>query len=306
MTEITAEKVKMLRDMTGAGMMDCKKALTENGGDMDAAVDWLRKKGISQAAKKSGRVAADGAVGLYISGGKGVVVELNSETDFVAKNDKFQALALEITKTAFEKGENIETLKTTTLAGGKSVADSIVDLIAVIGENITLRRSKALSAPVVAGYVHSQIAPGLGKIGVLVGMDSTGDKEKLAAFGKQIAMHIAASKPEALNVADVDQAMLEREKAVIREQTAQSGKPENVIEKMVEGRIRKYYEEVVLNEQVFVIDGKSKVSDAVANFGKELGSDVKLTGFVRFAVGEGIQKEESDFASEVASMAKAG
>lgn len=306
MSEITAEKVKALREASGAGMMDCKKALVENNGDMDAAVDWLRKKGISQAAKKSGRVAADGAIGLYTEGTKGVVVELNSETDFVAKNDKFQALAAEVTKAAVDKGADVEALKAVMLSGGKSVQDSIVDLIAVIGENITLRRNAAISVSsgVVAGYVHNMISPGLGKIGVLVALESTGNKDKLNALGKQIAMHIAAAKPEALNVSDVSADSLEREKEVIREQSRTSGKPENVIEKMVEGRLRKYYEEVVLLEQLFVIDGKTKISDVVKNAEGEVGAPIKLSGFIRFAVGEGIEKQQGDFAAEVASMAK--
>ncbi|MGE5546394.1 MAG: translation elongation factor Ts [Solirubrobacterales bacterium] len=297
MAEITAALVKELREKTGAGMMDCKKALGETAGDLEAAVDWLRKKGLAAAAKKAGRVAAEGLVGVAAEGTKGVVVEVNAETDFVARNEQFQAFVAETAKTALAKGADVETLK-------GAVGDKLTALIATIGENMNLRRATSLSVSdgVVASYIHSSIAPGLGKIGVLVALESTGDKAKLAELGKQIAMHVAAANPLFLDSSSVDQSALEREKAVLTEQAAASGKPANVIEKMVEGRIRKYYEEVCLLEQVFVIDQENKVSKVVENTGKAIGAPVKLTGFARFALGEGIEKEEKDFAAEVAAQ----
>ncbi len=306
MSEITSEKVKQLRETSGAGMMDCKKALTEMGGDIEQALDWLRKKGMAAAQKKSGRTAADGAVGISADANSGVMVELNSETDFVAKNDKFQALAAEIVIAA--KGvTDIEALKNASLKSGKSVQDSVVELIAIIGENINLRRMAKVSATdgVVVSYTHNQITPGLGKIGVLVAMESKGDKAKLAALGKQIAMHIAAARPEALTQAEIDPEALEREKEIFREQAAASGKPANVIDKMVEGRVRKYYEEVVLLEQVFVMDNKTKIADVLKAAAGDVGAEVSISAFKRFTVGEGIEKEQGDFAAEVASMAKA-
>ena len=305
MSEITAEKVKNLREISGAGMMDCKKALAENGGDMDTALDWLRKKGIAAAAKKSGRVAADGAVAVAVYDNKGVVVELNSETDFVAKNDKFQTITKEIVEAA-KTVSTVDALKSAVLAGGKTVQDSITETVAIIGENINLRRMSKVEAKngIVSSYVHNQIIPGIGKIGILVAMESTGNKEKLAALGKQIAMHIAAARPDALNIADVDGAAVEREKAIFSEQAAASGKPAGVIEKMVEGRIRKYYEEVVLMEQLFVIDGKTKISEVLKQAEADIGAPVSISSFIRYNVGEGIEKDQADFAAEVASMAK--
>lgn len=305
MAEITAALVKELREKTGAGMMDCKKALNETAGDLEAAVDWLRKKGLAAAAKKAGRVAAEGLVAIAATGTKGVAVEVNAETDFVARNDQFQAFAKGVAEVALTVGSDVEALKAAPFPGaGKSVAEQLTSLIATIGENMNLRRAVALevSQGVVAGYMHSAAAPGLGKIGVLVALESAGDAAKLEALGKQIAMHVAAANPLFLDTSSVDQGALDREKAVLTEQAAASGKPANVIEKMVEGRIRKYYEEVCLVEQVFVIDGETKIAKVVENAAKDVGAPVKLTGFARFALGEGIEKEEKDFAAEVAAQ----
>lgn len=304
MAEITAALVKDLREKSGAGMMDCKKALAESGGDLDAAIDWLRKKGLAAAQKKSGRVAADGLVGISVEGGEGAVVEVNSETDFVARNDQFQGFVRSVAPLAYGLGQDVEALKAKDL-GGKSVADTLTDLIATIGENMTLRRCDSLSvAPgVVVGYTHSAVADGLGKIGVLVALKTEGDAEQAATFGRQVAMHVAAAAPRFLNVADVDQAALDRERDVLREQALASGKPPEIVDKMVEGRLRKFYEEVVLNEQIYVIDGESKVSKAVTAAGKAMGAAMEITGFVRFALGEGVEKEETDFAAEVAAAA---
>jgi elongation factor Ts len=306
MAEITAALVKELREKSGAGMMDCKRALSENQGDIEAAVDWLRKKGLAAAAKKAGRVAAEGLIGVAFEGTSGGMVEVNSETDFVARNDAFQDYVRNVTKTALAAGEDVEKLKAAAYPGGGSVADALTALIAKIGENMTLRRAAVLkvSAGAVATYVHSAAAPGLGKIGVLVALESTGDKEKLTALGRQIAMHIAATNPQALDIASVDPAMLAREKAVLTEQAAASGKAPQVIEKMVEGRVRKYYEETVLLEQVYVVDGESRVKDVVAKAAKEIGAPVKLAGFRRFALGEGVEKKQEDFAAEVAAQLK--
>jgi elongation factor Ts len=307
MAEITAALVKELREKSGAGMMDCKRALSENQGDIEAAVDWLRKKGLAAAAKKAGRVAAEGLIGVAFEGTSGGMVEVNSETDFVARNDAFQDYVRNVTKTALAAGEDVEKLKAAAYPGGGSVADALTALIAKIGENMTLRRAAVLkvSAGAVATYVHSAAAPGLGKIGVLVALESTGDKEKLTALGRQIAMHIAATNPQALDIASVDPAMLAREKAVLTEQAAASGKAPQVIEKMVEGRVRKYYEETVLLEQVYVVDGETRIKDVIANAAKELGVPVKLAAFRRYALGEGIEKKETDFAAEVAAQLKA-
>ncbi len=306
MAEITATLVKDLREKTGAGMMDCKKALSETNGDIEAAIDWLRKKGLSAAAKKAGRVAAEGLVAVACADGKAIALEVNAETDFVARNDKFQAFVLEAGKVALSSGAgDIEALKGKDFPGtGRNVQDELTQLIATVGENMNLRRLAALSVSqgVVASYVHNATAPNLGKIGVLVALESAAPADKLTALGKQIAMHVAAAHPEALNIADVDSSALEREKNVLADQARASGKPEAIIEKMVEGRLRKYYEEVVLLEQVYVVDGESKIKDVVEKAGKELGAPVKLTGFVRYQLGEGIEKAESDFAAEVASM----
>ena len=305
MAEITAAKIKDLRESTGAGMMDCKKALVEAGGDMDAAIDWLRTKGLAAAAKKAGRVASEGLVAVATSGTKGSLVELNSETDFVARNDKFQDLAEVFATTALEAGiECAETLKSTD-SNGKTVEAMITDGIATIGENMNLRRVAYLEEAegIVVPYVHTAIKPGLGKIGVLVALKSNGDKDKLAAFGKQVAMHVAAARPEALTRDEVSSERIDREREVLKEQAIASGKPVEIAEKMVEGRIRKFYEEIVLPEQVFVIDGKATVTEAMKEAEKEVGSTIELTGFRRFALGEGVEKKEEDFAEEVAKAA---
>jgi elongation factor Ts len=298
MAEITAALVKELREVSGAGMMDCKKALVENNGDMDASVDWLRKKGLAAAAKKSGRVAAEGLVGGIADGKSGALVEVNCETDFVARNDQFQAFVSGVTKLALGAAD-VEALKTKQLPGdGLAVAEKLTQLVATIGENMLLRRTAKLSVTdgVVVAYVHNSIAPGLGKIGVLVALESTGDKAALSALGKQLAMHVAAANPQALTVDAVDPAMLERERAVLAEQAKASGKPAEIIGKMVEGRLRKYYEDVVLLEQVYVIDGESRVKQVIEKAAKDLGAPVKIAGYARFGLGEGIDKEQKDAA----------
>jgi elongation factor Ts len=287
-------------------MMDCKKALTESGGDIEAAIDWLRTKGLAAAAKKAGRTAAEGLVGVASEGNAGAVVEVNSETDFVARNDQFRGFVSNVAKLALEADGDIEALKAMAYPGGEgTVADELTKMIATIGENMSLRRTAAFSVSdgVVATYVHNQEIPGLGKIGVLVALESSGDKDVLQAFGRQVAMHIAATNPQSLDVDSLDQSLLDREREVLMEQARASGKPEEIIGKMVEGRLRKYYEEVVLLEQVFVIDGETKVGKAVEAAGREAGAPVKLVGFTRMQLGEGIEREESDFAAEVAAQA---
>ena len=294
---ITATQVKELRDKTGAGMMDAKKALTETDGDMEAAVDLLRVKGLAKADKKAGRTAAEGLVGVAVDGGRGVAVEVNSETDFVARNPEFQAMVGGIATAALGVGD-VEALKGAPL-DGKTVAEVLTDKIATIGENMTLRRMGAVEADVVASYVHNAAADGMGKIGVLVGV-SGGDAAAAAAIGKQVGMHVAAMNPASLDVDDLDPALVEREKQVLTEQARESGKPEQVIEKMIAGRMNKFYQEVCLLKQTFVVNPDLTVEKAVA----EAGADLKITGFVRFAVGEGIDKAEGDdFATEVAKMA---
>jgi elongation factor Ts len=306
MTQVTPEMIKQIREMTGAGMGDCRKALVENNGDMEAATDWLRKKGLASAAKKSGRVAAEGVVVAAVEGTKGVLVELNSETDFVAKNDKFQALARHIAEVAVRHSiGDVEELKNAKHGDGKTVQEEVTGAIALIGENMNLRRASIIGVTkgVVTSYIHNAVAPGMGKIGVLVALESEAAPDKLEALGKQIAMHIAAAKPEALATSNVDAAKLERERAVYREQATASGKPADVVEKMVDGRVRKYYEEVVLLEQLFVMDGKTKISAVVEAAGKDAGSPIKLTGFACFRLGEGVEKVATDFAAEVAAAA---
>jgi len=306
MAEITASLVKTLREQTGAGMMDCKKALTESGGNLEDAVDWLRKKGLAAAAKKAGRIAAEGLVAVAAGDRAGAVVELNAETDFVARNDQFQGFAARLSELALAGTGDVEALKASAVsAGGATVAEALAGLIATIGENMNLRRSARLSvgAGVVATYMHSALVPNLGKIGVLVALESTGDRDRLAALGKQIAMHIAAARPDYLTIADVDTTALDRERSVLAEQSRASGKPEAIIAKMVEGRLRKFYEEVVLLEQVFVIDGESRVKAVVEAVAKEIGAPIQVTGFVRFALGEGLEKRQEDFAAEVAATA---
>jgi len=304
MANITAQMVKELRESTGAGMMDCKAALTENAGDMTAAQDWLRKKGLSKAAKKSGRVAAEGLIGIKVAGTKGVVVEVNSETDFVARNDLFQGLVAMIANVALTAGTDVETIKAA-MAGSITVADSISDTIAKIGENMTLRRAASLSVSqgAIGMYVHNSVTEGLGKIGVLVGLESTGDKGELATLGRMIAMHIAAANPQALDASGLDPALVKREKDVLADKFRQQGKPENVIDKIVESGLKTYYKEVCLLEQVYVHDTGKTVAQAVKDAEGKVGGPIKITGFVRYALGEGIEKQESDFAAEVAAAA---
>jgi elongation factor Ts len=307
MAEITAALVKELREKTGAGMMDCKRALGETQGDLEGAIDWLRKKGLSAAAKKAGRVAAEGLVGVATRGRRGAVVEVNAETDFVARNDTFQQFVRTVTELALDTGDDIEALKAAPFPGsGRTVAEELTHMIATIGENMALRRARRLEVQdgIVLSYVHNALAPGLGKIGVLVALASTGDSEKLGALGKQLAMHVAAAKPDYLDISSVDPAALERERDVLREQSRASGKPEAIIEKMVEGRLRKFYEDVVLLEQIYVIDGERRVSKVVEAAAKDVGATVTVAGFARFALGEGIAREQGDFAAEVAAAVK--
>jgi len=306
MAEITAALVKELREKTGAGMMDCKKALTETAGDIEAAVDWLRQKGLAAAAKKSSRVASEGLVAVSIGSGAGAVVEVNSETDFVARNEQFQQFAKTVGDLALANAGSLEAVLKSGYPGeNRTVEEQLTHLIATIGENMSIRRAAALSVDngVVASYVHNAVAPGLGKIGVLVALESTGDQGKLEAFGKQLAMHIAAASPQSVTQDSLDAEAIERERAVLVEQARESGRPEDIIQKMVDGRMRKFFEEVVLLSQTWVIDGESKVEKVVANLANELGTAVTVTGFARIVLGEGIEKEEDDFAAEVASMA---
>jgi elongation factor Ts len=303
MPEVTAQLVKTLREQTGAGMMDCKRALTETDGDLEGAIDWLRKKGLSQAAKKSGRIAAEGLVGVASQSNRAAMVEVNAETDFVARNERFQAFVEVLAKIALSVGEDIEALKAAPFPGGeRNVGEELTHMVATIGENMTIRRARVLSVSsgVVATYMHNALKPGLGKIGVLVALEAESEIDGLEMLGRQIGMHVAATRPDALDVDAVDPAALERERAVLSEQARASGKPEAIIEKMVEGRIRKYYEEVVLLEQVWVHDGESRVRAVVKKAGGT------LVAFERFSLGEGIEKATGeDFASEVAKVARA-
>lgn len=294
---MSAQAVKELRERSGAGMMDCKKALDANNGDIEAAIDWLRTKGLASAAKKAGRVAAEGLVAVASSGKEGVAIELNSETDFVARNEQFQALVEEVAATALAGNGEVEALQA-------SVGEKITGAVATIGENMNLRRVAKFTVAdgVVATYIHGAVKPGMGKIAVLVALESTGDKAALETLGKQIAMHVAAAKPEALTREEIKADSLERERAVFKEQAIASGKPADVAEKMVEGRIRKFYEEVVLLEQAFVMDGKTKIADVVKAAEKDAGAPITLKGFVRFGLGEGIEKAADDFAAEVAKV----
>jgi elongation factor Ts len=304
--EITAAMVKQLREATGVGMMDCKKALAETNGDMEAAIDWLRTRGLAKAAKKADRIAAEGLVGVATDGTKAAVVEVNSETDFVARNEQFQAIVGTVAKLALDADGDAVKLGEMPYPGtGHSVSAELTEAIAKIGENMNLRRTETVSVSdgVVATYVHSAVKEGLGKIGILVGLESTGDKAALNTLGRQLAMHIAATNPLSISPDDLDQAVVERERAIFAEQARESGKPAEIVEKMVEGRVRKYYEEVTLLAQTFVIDGETKVGDAIKNAEKDVGAPIKLTKFVRYALGEGIEKAESDFAAEVAATA---
>ncbi len=304
MADITASMVKDLREKTGAGMMDAKKALVEVGGDMEAAVDWLRKKGLATAAKKSSRTAAEGLVAVALGGTKAAVLEVNAETDFVARNDQFQGFVSKAAELALDAKGDIAALANTAFEAGKNVQEKLTNLIATIGENMSLRRTQTLEVKdgVVVGYIHNAINPGLGKIGVLVALESTGDKAKLEVLGKQLAMHVAAANPQYLASADVTPEALEREKNVIRDTAKASGKPADIIEKMLEGRMRKFYEEICLLDQVFVMDGETKVSKVLENSVKDVGAPVTLVGYVRYQLGEGIEKVETDFAAEVASV----
>jgi elongation factor Ts len=304
MAEITAAQVKELRDKTGAGMMDCKAALSETKGDMEAAVDWLRKKGLSKAAKKAGRVAAEGLIGLAIEGSKGVLVEVNSETDFVARNDHFQGLVKLIAQAALHTGADVEKLKTTKI-GAQTIAEAIATTIATIGENMTLRRAASLSVTggVVGSYVHASIADGLGKIGVLVALESTGDRDELTKLGRMLAMHIAASNPQAIDAAGLDAKTVARERDVIADKARASGKPVNVVEKIVESGLKTFYKEVCLLDQAYVHDPAKSVAQALKETEAKLKTPVAVKGFVRFALGEGVEKQESDFAAEVAAAA---
>jgi elongation factor Ts len=306
MSVISAAQVKELRETTGAGMMDCKKALTEVNGNLEEAVDWLRKKGLAKAAKKAGRAAAEGLIAVISDGKKAAMIELNSETDFVARNEQFQSLCENIAKVALNNGSDVESLKAAQL-NGASVEQNIAEAIATIGENMNLRRSASLEVKngFVSSYVHNAVKSGLGKIGVLVAIETDKEDDRIKDMGKQIAMHVAAAKPEALNRDGVDASSLERERAVFKDQAIASGKNESIAEKMVEGRIRKFYEEVVLLEQMFVMDGKTPISEVVANVAKEVGANVKLVDYAMFILGEGVEKEESDFAAEVAAAARA-
>ncbi len=308
MAAITAALVKQLRDQTGAGMMDCKAALTETGGDLEGATDWLRKKGLAAAAKKAGRVTSEGLIGVQLEARRGAMVEINSETDFVARNETFQNLVRTVAGLALEAGGDLEALLQKTVpATGRTVAAEIAQAIAVIGENINLRRSALVEVDqgVIGSYIHGALAPGLGKIGVLVALRSAGDAEQLAALGKQVAMHIAAARPQAVSADRLDPSLVARERAIYAEQARASGKPDGIVDKIVDGRMRKYYEEVVLLEQAFVIDPDLRVKDAIDRLAETLGSSIVVTGFVRFALGEGLAPKPSNLADEVAQLAGA-
>ena len=285
--------------------MDCKNALTENDGDMDAAIDWLRTKGLAAAAKKAGRTAVEGLVGVAVSEQSAAIVEINSETDFVARNDSFQEFVRSVADVSLESGgDYVGTLATSYPSESRTVEEQVQHMVSTIGENIQFRRSAGLSvdAGIVASYMHNAVVPNLGKIGVLVALESDGDTEKLSALGKQIAMHVAAANPLSLSVESLDPAVVERERTVLTEQARESGKSEEIITKMTEGRLRKFYEEAVLNEQVFVVDGEIKIAKVVERAAEDVGADIKLTGFIRYALGEGIEREEEDFAAEVAAQ----
>jgi elongation factor Ts len=304
MANITAGMVKDLREMTGAGMMDCKAALNETNGDVEAAVDLLRKKGLSKAAKKAGRVAAEGLIGINVSGPKGVVVEVNSETDFVARNDLFQGLVKMIASVAMSSGADVEKIKAAK-TGSITVADAINETIAKVGENMTLRRAAevAVGKGVVAYYVHNAVSDGLGKIGVLVGLESAGNTDELMAFGRQVAMHVASANPIAIDAAGVDPAIVKREKDILADKFRQQGKPEAMIEKIVESGLKTFYKEQTLLDQPFIFDDKKSVSQAIKEAEGKVGGPIKVTGFVRYALGEGIERQETDFAAEVAAAA---
>jgi elongation factor Ts len=305
MAEITAASVKELRERTSAGMMDCKKALAETDGNMEAAIDWLRAKGLSAAAKKAGRTASEGLVGVTVEGNRGAVVEVNSETDFVAKNETFQDFVRNVAQLVLQSGNDVEALAAAAYPGGGTVQEKLTENIATIGENQSLRRAAVLEVAkgVVFPYVHNQVAPGLGKIGVLVALESDASADVLNDVAKKVAWHVAAANPLALNADDLDTELVERERSIAMEKAKESGKPQNIVEKMVEGGIAKFRKENALTSQLFVMDGKTPVSEVVSSAGKDAGSPITLKGFVRFQLGEGIEKKESDFAAEVAAAA---
>ncbi|MBV9884695.1 MAG: elongation factor Ts [Sphingomonadaceae bacterium] len=308
MAEITAATVKELRERTGAGMMDCKKALGETSGDMEAAIDWLRTKGLAAAAKKAGRQAAEGLVGVAVRGTRGAVVEVNSETDFVAKNEQFQDFVRTVSQLALDTGSEVSALASAAWPAGGTVEEKLTANIATIGENQSLRRAAILEVGdgVVVSYVHNAVSAGLGKIGVLVALESTGDKAALETLGKQLAMHIAAANPLALRGEDLDADLVERERSIASDKAKESGKPDNIVEKMVEGAIAKFRKEMAFLSQLFVMDNKTKVEDVVASHAKQVGAPIQVAGFVRFQLGEGIEKKESDFAAEVAAASGVG
>ncbi|MBN9006518.1 MAG: elongation factor Ts [Rhizobiales bacterium] len=307
MATITAAMVKELRETTGVGMMDCKQALAENSGDMQAAIDWLRKKGLSKAAKKAGRVAAEGLIGAITSGNKGVVIEVNSETDFVARNEQFQGLVKMIAQVALSVGADVEKIKAAKV-GSVTVETAISDAIATIGENMTLRRAASLEVGkgIVASYIHNAVIDGAGKLGVIVALESAGKADELAALGRQIAMHVASTNPLAIDPSGVDPAVVKREKDVLADKFRQQGKPEAMIEKITESGLKTFYKEQTLLEQPFIFDDKKSVGQALKEAEGKVGAPVKITGFVRYALGEGIEKSESDFAAEVAAAAGQG
>ncbi|MGI9451361.1 MAG: translation elongation factor Ts [Geminicoccaceae bacterium] len=308
MGQVTAALVKQLRDKTGAGMMDCKKALSENEADIEAATDWLRKKGLAAAAKKAGRLASEGLIGVQIEASRGAMIEINSETDFVARNEDFQKLVRSVAALAPEANGDADRLQAMQIpATGRTVADEITRAIATIGENISFRRTGAVDVDegVIGSYVHSQLSPGLGKIGVLVGLKSAGDQAELEALGKQLAMHVAASKPEAVSIERLDPQTVARERAIYADQARASGKPENIVEKMVDGRMRKFYEEQVLLEQVFVVDTDLRVKQAIERVAEKIGSPIVVSDFLRFALGEGLETKTENLADEVAALSGA-
>ncbi|MDX1916844.1 MAG: translation elongation factor Ts [Rickettsiaceae bacterium] len=300
---ITATLVRELREKTGAGMMDCKKALVETSGDFEKAVDCLRAKGLSAAAKKADRIAAEGLTACYVEGNKAAIIELNSETDFVARNEQFQNLVSEIAKIA-PSYENLEELNLAQLSNGKTVSEEIVSSVALIGENLNLRRFASLKVKqgIIGSYVHNSVAKDMGKIAVLVGIETPSNSPEIHSLGKQLAMHVAAARPLVLNSEELDLSLVEREKAIVIEQCKASKKPDSIIEKMIEGRTKKFYQESVLNEQIFVVDGKTPIYELLAEFSKKIGQEVKISSFVRFELGEGIEKQETDFAAEVAQV----
>ena len=308
MAEITAALVKDLREKTGAGMMDCKKALTENGGDIEAATDWLRTKGLSQAGKKADRVAAEGVVALALrkdgKGMTGAVIELNAETDFVGRNETFQGVARKVAAVALETGDNVEAVRAARTADGEEVQMLVTNLIATIGENMAVRRTAKLSVAEgsVSAYVHNAVAPEVGKLGVLVALEGAADQTAMQELGRKIAMHVAATNPLSLSSEDLDPAAVAKERAILVEKAKEQGRPDNMIDKIVDGQISKFQREVVLLEQPFVMNPDQTIKALIADSGKELGAEIKMTGFVRLALGEGVEKKESDFAAEVASM----